>query len=156
MSAFIVEPETMSLAVSAIDYARRSLWKPSELCGFNPTGELDSMPTPSELGRRFYTLNQEAIRQRYPGDEDYASIPPDYQHPQSFFSFDGCNHAREFTAAEMPHVVASYKALCCLTYQCSEGNVPETDTYKRLIECEQFLAANIVCSLPEYAAAAWG
>ena len=62
MSAWIV-PMRLCNSGFAIDYARRDLWTRASPCGFNPSGELHNMPTPTELGRQLFTLNQEAIRQ---------------------------------------------------------------------------------------------
>lgn len=49
-----------------------------------------------------------------------------------------------------------YKAISCLLYQCSEGNVPETSLFGELAKLRNDLAGIIVCGLPEYEAAPWG
>lgn len=52
--------------------------------------------------------------------------------------------------------VEIYKLLNCYTYQCCEGNVPETKLYKAIKKLEADLCHDIVSSMPEYQAAVWG
>lgn len=47
------------------------------------------------------------------------------------------------------------KALQCLRYQCSEGNVPDTKGYKELEEIIHEVAMSIIYSMPEYEGAEW-
>ena len=49
----------------------------------------------------------------------------------------------------------SLKALQCLIYQCSEGNIPETDAYQALKAAESAIAIAIAEAHPAYAAAGW-
>jgi len=67
MSAFIVSPETMHRAVAAIHAARL---------------DYPGLPNPSRnaLGRALYTLNIEAVQQRYPDANDIRDLP----------GWDGC------------------------------------------------------------------
>jgi len=52
--------------------------------------------------------------------------------------------------------VEIYKLLNCYTYQCCEGNVPETKLYKAIKQLETDLCHSIVRAMPEYEAAPWG
>lgn len=47
------------------------------------------------------------------------------------------------------------KALQCLHYQCSEGNVPETKGYKELENVIREVVMSIIYSMPEYGEAEW-
>ena len=47
------------------------------------------------------------------------------------------------------------KALQCLHYQCSEGNVPETKGYKELENVIREVVMSIIYSMPEYDEAEW-
>lgn len=47
------------------------------------------------------------------------------------------------------------KALQCLHYQCSEGNVPETKGYKELENVIREVIMSIIYSMPEYDQAEW-
>ena len=47
------------------------------------------------------------------------------------------------------------KALQCLHYQCSEGNVPETKGYKELENVIREVVMSIIYSMPEYDQAEW-
>ena len=48
-----------------------------------------------------------------------------------------------------------FKSLGCLTYQCCEGNVPETELYRFLEDLENTIAREIVHSMPEFDKAEW-
>jgi hypothetical protein len=48
-----------------------------------------------------------------------------------------------------------FKHLHCLRYQMSEGNIPESETYKRLERLIAAVADSIVSNSPEYDKAAW-
>jgi len=88
------------------------------------------------IGRAFLELNQEAVYQRYC---ERAVVYP-YEFP------------REIPCA----LIQSFKSAQCLRYQCSEGNVPETELYKQLETLIAAMAESIVQELPEYDKAEWG
>lgn len=88
-----------------------------------------------ELGRRFYILNAAAVAARY-GEADE---PADYRYAP---------------LGEVP-LVHMYKALDCLIYQCSEGDVPERPDYAMLTCMRAKLAMQIVHASPEYDRAPW-
>ena len=52
--------------------------------------------------------------------------------------------------------VEQFKAMCCLLYQCCEGNVRNSRLYDELNRTAGVLAQSIVQDLPEYEKAAWG
>ena len=89
----------------------------------------------TQLGRAMYALNQDAIEARYCERENV---------PEFTYSAPACSR------------VAALKALQCLIYQCSEGDIPETSLlYKRMTDRANALCRAIVHDLPEYEKAAW-
>ena len=52
--------------------------------------------------------------------------------------------------------VEQFKAITCLLYQCSEGDVPNSPIYGELNRAAGELAQRIVQDLPEYDKASWG
>src|SRR5258708_25803522 len=127
MSAFIVSDGTMDLVVSAIlKVHERGAWE----------GILTASPTAGdEIGAKLYAMNHEAVRQRYDEREPfepYSWQPAGYRQP-----------------------VRWYKAIQCLRYQCSEGDVPETPLYAALTDLERHIAGNIVAQMPADEAAPW-
>jgi hypothetical protein len=79
---------------------------------------------PDALGAELIKLNMEALRQRY-GDKPLA------------FTYAHRNHD------DADPVLARFKAVSCLTYQCSEGTVPETALFNLLEQVEDDLAKQI-------------
>jgi hypothetical protein len=52
--------------------------------------------------------------------------------------------------------IEQFKAISCLLYQCSDGNVPNSPLYYELSHAAGELAQRIVQDLPEYDKASWG
>ena len=90
------------------------------------------------LAKQLFNLNRASINQRYGMGEDKKFREMDYEY-------------KRHTVDK----VTAFKALQCLIYQCSEGNVPETRLYKSLEKKEQKLAYEIVTNLPEYNKTSW-
>jgi hypothetical protein len=128
MSAFIVSDETMQRAVEGIRLSGMS-----DFLGYftDTQGE--------EIGQILFDLNAEAVHQRYP------------QHEPKFPVYRHCFPPRSGRRAK----IEGYKALCCVRYQCSEGDLPRRPEYQALCEVIALLAAEIVSELPEYQAAPW-
>jgi hypothetical protein len=111
---------------------------------------------PTAIGRKLLAMNVDAVTQRYPdgqnnpenlpGPHDAHLLPTTYQAPTRNLG------QRLLCRADM---VDSYKALRCLIYQCSEGNVPETALYLELERAAGELSSDIVRSLPEYEDTSW-
>jgi hypothetical protein len=102
MSAFIVSAETMHRVVQAV-------------------GDTEA---PTALGRALFDMNRRAVLARYPGDEDYAAVPPYQWVP------------RKMSAIE------AFKAIECLLYQCSEGNVPDEPLFATLVAARDRLGVS--------------
>ena len=130
MSAFVVSSQTMHNAVAGI---------------YDRDGGLAAATV---LGRKLFAMNYEAVMQRYPdctpdnmhGPCDQSDIGQDYRYNPTFAS--ACK-------------VVQYKAASCLSYQCAEGDVPDSDQYKDLDRAINAMAHDIVSSLPAYRKAKW-
>src|SRR4051812_44330123 len=98
MSAFVVDTSIMDRVLKAVSITDTSL----------TCAELD------QLGRRFYQLNLDAVRYRYPDCRD-ADLP----------GFDGCERMPieyEYSSVcvlDHASTIAAYKAVKLLIYQCS-------------------------------------
>lgn len=71
---------------------------------------------PDMVGRKLLEMNAEALRQRYDDDNDTS-----YKH----------------TPVEIS-LMQMCKTLHCFRYQCSEGDVPETQLYKDVMTIEEW------------------
>lgn len=87
------------------------------------------------LGRRLHAMNAHAVEARY---REPCDAITDYQY-----------RSKNYSKCEM------LKAMNCLRYQCTEGNIPETALYDELCRAIEKLNAAIVDSLPEYESAPW-
>lgn len=128
MSAFIVTDKTMQVVVNAIDHYhdREGIW-----CNMlvRNSHHLDM------IGQELFKLNANAVSQRYRGEE---------QHVPGFVYKN-----RTFTDLER------YRAVACLVYQCSEGNVPDTEMYQALVRIENIYAGRIADDLARKANVPW-
>jgi len=141
MSSFIIDPSTMHNVIRAICSPMRFSLPGRLVLGF----DVDKSESWDAIGRVLYAMNVEAVTSRYKDmkrDEFYNGS--DYRFPKI---------PRMLTLKDK---VECYKALQCFLYQCSEGRVPETETFKEIAGFEVQLAQAIVSSLPEYNAAPWG
>lgn len=92
-----------------------------------------------EIGRNLFKMNNDAVESRY---QD--------RHPDTFYDPEKYRYRVMF-----PDKLNQVKALHCLRYQCSEGDVPECDLYKELESKIREIESRIVHSLPEYEALPW-
>jgi hypothetical protein len=88
------------------------------------------------VGYQLWKMNQQAVNQRY-NEKDEA---PAYIHLHSI----SCSPMQ------------SYKSLRCYLYQCSEGDVPESQLYKKLQVISDSIGASAASSTAEYCEADWG
>jgi hypothetical protein len=144
MSAFVVDPETMDRCVRAICFGKGAYGHPH----VNRFAGIDTTQTdaPTNIGRLLYTMNCEAVSQRY--REEPSTFGTDY------IAFQASpNRLRPQTLADK---VADLKSLQCLEYQCSEGDVMNNALFAELRSAIGAIAAGILSTLPEYEAAPWG
>jgi len=159
MSAFVIDQATMTRALRGIFAAHpMASWSGQivpEFCGDCTSYGDRRWIAPTMLGRRLFALNIEAVQQRYPDCRADPSNMP---------GFDGCEYMASRYEAPASLIGArcdaalladSLKALQCLIYQCSEGNVPETAEYQALKAAESAIAIAIAEAHPAYARARW-
>ena len=133
MSAYVVEDKTINKIVAFlamnqdIKYALR-----------NEGIELNGQESQEKLGQELFEMNWEAVNQRYEEDPAWCRLK-DYKYS---FELPGSD-------------IQSYKSLRCLIYQCSEGNIDETDLYKKMDRILNTLAHQIVGNLKAFQTAAW-
>jgi hypothetical protein len=158
MSSFIVKPETINRIVTFLDtktagsdlYASsyRDLLKEYGLAPIDDKGMrilmIETDEWPQTLAKKLLDLNIEAVHQRY-GDTSIETMPGKVGQKLEDYAYR-FNHST---------LVQVYKSVQCLSYQCAEGNVPETQLYKFLEDLENTLAKEIVSALTEYNKAAW-
>lgn len=137
MSAFVISENTMQQVVTGI----MSVVDDDYPCGFA-----------DNRGRQLFELNISAVQQRYPDTiENPQNMPGPIPTPvPEAFRWDGPRFLD--TLAKKCQAL---KAMRCLRYQCSEGDVPETALYGDLEKYIDLLCLEIVDSLPEYKAATW-
>jgi hypothetical protein len=131
MSAFLVSEQTMHRCVAGVIASQWSRFNGLRLAS-------DNLPTVcTKIGQALYQMNVDALEQRYPGDSD--NVVPVYRYKPVFIN--KCD---------------AFKALECLRYQCSEGNVPETELYQEVCSIMISLATSVMAELPAYKSAPWG
>ena len=128
MSAFIVTNKTMNLVVDGLAYAAEHCWS-------DRYWGMDLKIDREKVGNFLFKMNTDAVNQRY--NEDTEA-------PQFKYLWLGTVDP-----------IKSYKALQCLIYQCSEGDVPERVAFKELKQLEHALADCIISALPAYEKASW-
>src|SRR5215469_11858010 len=139
MSAFIVNTNVMAKVVTAIlldfnTFGGEGTCRTALLA--SPTGAKKAAGT--KIGKKLFLMNRRALRARY-GCGEYPNVPE--------FVFENWADAAP---------VEQFKAMCCLLYQCCEGDVPNSGLYDELSHTAGELAQSIVQDLPEYETASWG
>ena len=136
MSSFMVTNRHANIIVTGLRELAGN--KGYELVRGTVFDNLDGSPKPAkEIGQALLNLNHQALCERY---ADVKGDAPIFRATGQVGDGD----------------VGTYTALECLIYQCSEGSVPETQTFKDLETILARLAARIVRALPAYEKAPWG
>jgi len=142
MSAYVVDNETVNRIVSNVYEDSSNHVSPL----YGQLGRLFGEPTSPQalqaLAEDLLAMNQDAVMARYPGC-DASNLPGPVDPKPIQYAYSPSD------------TIQTYKSATCLRYQCSEGDVPETDLFKKLDEACNIMAAAIVSSLPEYEAADW-
>jgi len=139
MSAFIVSTGTMQRAVAAFQVTRH---------------ESMSCTQADELGKRLYNLNFDAIHQRYPDTKESGQYPGPIDVPvPDEFKFRLTQYSPD--THDQKELCTALKGLRCLIYQCSEGNVPETQLYSEMEKASNLIAYRLLDTIPEYQDAPW-
>ena len=128
MSAFVVKPETMQRAVTAM------------------SREIDSADDMDRLGRDFWRLNVQAVNIRYgetADEHEYDDWRWKVSRLIAVVLHDRARACRLLISLE------------CLVYQLTEGDVPSHPLYVSAMKRIKDIQAMIVQSLPEYADIPW-
>ena len=99
-----------------------------------------SFRTWRRLGNKLLLLNARALKERY-GDQ-IATMRKDI-----------CQY--DYQTQLPPTIFQFYKSLSCLHYQCSEGNIPQTQLYQDIGKLLDQIAHQIVANHPKYQEAKW-
>jgi|SRR4051794_66699 hypothetical protein len=126
MSAFIISTATMQRVVDAIDKTGRPF------CGMSTS---DSAAL-DKIGARLFKLNAAAVNARYPSEPQKA--------PR--FRYRPLGQVQDYE---------HYRALSCLLYQCSEGNVPNTQLYRAVNDLARSIASDIAERVARNCGAPW-
>ena len=132
MSAYIVKDKTINRVVTWLSVQPEFLQK--RVAG-NAEIEIEDPEFRFKLGLSMYKLNVDAVNERYQENHD-----PD-------LSFK----ARH----EFANRIQVLKSLRCWLYQCTEGEAVTRPLYKAMETLRDFLALEIVESMPKYEAAEW-
>lgn len=139
MSAYMVSDDTINKVVSFLVYAaiaHKGVARYLENEGY-------PLVTPEQqetLANKMFDLNIQGVNARYGDGEAEKFRPLDFKY-------------RLLMPCSPIHV---HKALACLLYQCSEGDIDETPLYKTLTQVNYLIAESIVHNLPAYELAPWG
>jgi hypothetical protein len=144
MSAFVVDDRTINRIVTWLELAAYSKgnphWHDAETIrkrlGYN-------LATPGEaerLANDMFTLNCQAVNQRYsdkPARTDF--------HPRPFV----------YKATMPVRVIQALKHLSCWLYQCSEGDIPETEMFQAFDRIRYDVAYQLIARSEDYEKAQW-
>jgi hypothetical protein len=138
MSAYVVDEKTINKVITFLDNdqeMRSYLHHQLNL-------DLDTRDKAQDFGNKLMALNIQAVNERYDEHEPVVS---------KILRAIGYQFHYELTDR-----IGAYKALRCLIYQCSEGDVPKTELYHSLEKISDYMAHSIVSSLKVYEERPWG
>jgi hypothetical protein len=140
MSAFMVSSQTInSLAYKMLDQ-KDVLCVPCDKRFDNPYKTLLRFKSWEELSDALHLMNLEAIRQKY--GQEYTEEVAEY------VDFDA--KPKKLSSAQF------CKSINCLLYQCSEGDVSDSQLYKELDQFSDGLPMEIMLGSKAYDKAKWG
>lgn len=87
------------------------------------------------LGQKLLEMNARAVAQRY--EENLEEVKFEIIHD------------------DPTNKISAVKALHCLRYQCSGGDVPKDPLFKKISRAIEILSEDIVCNLPEWNNEPW-
>jgi hypothetical protein len=140
MSAYIVQDKTINQVTSWMrhDDHLSGPYNTKRLAEIGVQADADNSLW-DNLGRAMFALNVKAVDARY-GEGEAAQF-----------------RALDFRPSwEINNAVQAYKSLSCWQYQCSEGDVPETDLFRYMETVLAHIANMIIATLPAYQKATWG
>jgi hypothetical protein len=129
MSAFLVKNSTLSKLANAL---RRY---DEDLC--------EEYKTDYDLAKDLYEMNVQALKERY---EDPSDLIKPFEITNEYW----------LNIHSSPEDKAQFfMSLACYLYQCSEGEVPELELYKKLEKIKNKLAYRIAMEWAEKQGAKW-
>ena len=140
MSAYVVEDKTINRIVTWL--SREVITNLSTLDHLAQKYNVDLVGSnwDNKLASAMFQLNCDGVNARYGEGEAQSFRPLNFTYKtEQYFS-----------------LVEVFKSLQCYTYQCCEGDIPETTLYQFFAEMENYLAVKIVTGLPAYDKATWG
>ncbi len=141
MSAYMVSDETINKIMA---YLVNEMYSNSHLYYWTIKEKHDYELETSEgreyLALKMFVLNKRGVEVRYGKDQAKEFRALDYQYKRM----------------SPPTAIQAHKALACLLYQCTEGDLDESPFYKFLVEIKASIAETIIHSLPAYDLAIWG
>ncbi len=140
MSAFVVDPETISRIVAVIcgDNGNQEPYGAMKELVVKSGWPLSTLEDEARLAQALYAMNVDAVCQRY-SDE----------------SPDNYDFGEYRALAGVPRAQA-LKSMDCYLYQCYEGDVPKRALFKLIEQVRDMLGLAIARSLPAYENAEWG
>jgi hypothetical protein len=138
MSAFIVEDKTINRVVTFLATDREGDWLRryiQEQLGIDLTTSMGR----ETLGKLMFSLNCDAVNQRYGDDQAKEFRPLNYAYRIEI----SCNR------------IMAFKAIQCWHYQCSEGDIDQSNLYQVMERVQGHLAEMIVTRLDAYDKLAW-
>ena len=148
MSCFIVSNKTIShvaRAAATKDKYNDRLGKAFEEIGYD-------LLDVERLAIDLFNLNVDAFCERYPADED-APEGQRTRYPEDIPDFKLVRAPLKLDRAAL---IQAHKSAACLSYQCSEGDIPERPLYKALKKFIRALERDLVTNTPEWETATWG
>lgn len=140
MSAYVVENSTIDRIAAWVYTKSMGSMHNWMFRTLQSLGYLTDRPEGVEkLAQAMFWLNVEAVNERYGEFEAEQFRPLDY----------------EYTLIPPVGVYQTLKSLKCWLYQCSEGNVPETELFKAMQQLAYDIMEEIVNATEEYELAEW-
>ena len=147
MSAWVLEKESLENLAESIAYAvnRGGFWYAQDIKeAFADCKDFWCDLSAEKLAAALYEMNVSAVNQRYNENSPTDDIT---------FSGNGKNYLLNATLQSLCQFA---KSLRCFLYQCTEGDVPERESFKALDVFSNELFECIVHKLPAYDEAKWG
>jgi hypothetical protein len=161
MSCFIVSNETIgrvALATDAKGKYNERLSTAFEEIGYD-------LFDVERLAKDLFNFNVDAFCERYPAEETSPTrligiatcrtllLAQRTRYPEDIPEFEFIPFTGKLDRAAL---IQAHKSACCLSYQCSEGDVPERPLYKALKKFIRDLERDLVTNTPEWEEALWG
>jgi hypothetical protein len=154
MSAYVIDSATMGRVLRGL-FARNHYGQIVPLFDGEHTDPGDRRSAdPTELGRKLFAMNVEAVTQRYPDCRENPENLPG-PHGAERLATEYCAPSVIGYRRDAAELTDFYKAIQCLLYQCSEGDVFESPLFLELQRAAATLACAIVELSPAYQRAGW-